>query len=108
EGRIGDEGGTLVPARVREVVRRRFERLDPDVGAVLEVGAIAGRFTIADLVRASGVQRSVVAAAVDRGTAAGLVVAAEQAPGHFVFAHGIVRDAVREGLPAARRGELHE
>jgi hypothetical protein len=28
--------------------------------------------------------------------------------GHFVFAHAIVRDAVREALPAQRHGALHE
>ena len=72
---------TLVPARVREVVRRRVERLGDEACAVLEVGAVAGRFTIADLVRAAGVSRAAAAAALDRGTAAGLVTAASQAPG---------------------------
>ena len=97
---------TLVPTRVREVVRRRVERLGDDTTAVLEVGAVAGRFTIADLVRAAGVARPVAAAAVDRGIAAGLVSA--HGPGQFGFAHGIVRDAVREALSEARRGEIHE
>ena len=31
-----------------------------------------------------------------------------QAPGHFAFAHGIVRDAIREALPEQRRGAVHE
>ena len=31
-----------------------------------------------------------------------------QAPGHFTFAHGIVRDAIREALPEQRRGAVHE
>ncbi len=108
EGQLGTDTGSLVPARVRDVVRRRVERLGPEVCAVLEVGAVAGRFTIADLVRAAGVSRAAVAAAVDRGTSAGLVTAASQAPGHFAFAHGIVRDAVREALPEQRRGTMHE
>jgi hypothetical protein len=108
EGQLGTDTGTLVPARVRDVVRRRVERLGPEVCAVLEVGAVAGRFTIADLVRAAGVSRAAVAAAVDRGTSAGLVTAASHAPGHFAFAHGIVRDAVRDALPEQRRGTLHE
>ena len=106
EGRSATTTSTLVPARVREVVRRRVERLGDEPCAVLEVGAVAGRFTIADLVRAAGVSRAVAAAALDRGTSAGLVAAAE--PGHFAFAHGIVRDAVREALPEQRRGALHE
>jgi hypothetical protein len=97
---------TLVPTRVREVVRRRVERLGDDVTRVLEVGAVAGRFTIADLVRAANVTRPLAAAAVDRGIAAGLV--SPHGPGQFGFAHGIVRDAVREALSEARRGEIHE
>jgi eukaryotic-like serine/threonine-protein kinase len=108
-GRLGDDGGTLpplVPTRVREFVRRRVERLGPDVGEVLEVGAVAGRFTIADLVRAAGVTRAAVATALDRGASAGLVVA--DAPGHYAFAHAIVRDAVSEALPERRRSALHE
>ncbi len=91
---------------MREVVRRRVERLGDDTCRVLEVGAVAGRFTIADLVRAAGVTRPLAAAAVDRGIAAGLV--SPHGPGQFGFAHGIVRDAVREALSEARRGEIHE
>ena len=93
---------------MREVVRRRVERLGDEACAVLEVGAVAGRFTIADLVRAAGVSRAAAAEALDRGTAAGLVTADRQAPGHFTFAHGIVRDAIREALPEQRRGAMHE
>jgi len=111
EGRLGEDGGTvppLVPTRVREFVRRRVERLGPEVGPVLEVAAVAGRFTIADLVRAAGASRPVIAAALERSTGAGLVVSAAGAPGHFAFAHAIVRDAVSETLTERRRGELHE
>ncbi len=49
-----------------------------------------------------------VAAALERSAGAGLVVSAGDAPGHFAFAHAIVRDAVSEALTDRRRGELHE
>jgi hypothetical protein len=101
-------GAKGVPVRVREVVRARVEQLGPDTGTVLEAGAVAGRFTIADLVRASGVPRAAVAEAVERGEQAGLVTPDIDAPGHFAFAHAIVRDAVREALPGPRRAALHE
>ncbi|WP_196807164.1 serine/threonine-protein kinase [Candidatus Solirubrobacter pratensis] len=105
--RLASEGRLAgVPARVLEVVRRRVERLGPEAGRVLEAGAVAGRFTIADLVRASGAPRPEVVAALERGTAAGLVVNAGE--GHFAFAHAIVRDAVQEALTERRRSELHE
>ncbi len=111
EGRLGTDGGSLpplVPTRVREVVRRRVERLGPQTGEVLEVAAVAGRFTIADLVRAAGSARAQVVEAVEHAAAAGLVVAAPDQPGRFAFAHAIVRDAVQETLPERRRSELHE
>ena len=98
-----DDGSTLVPVRVRDVVRQRVERLGDDACAVLEVGAVAGRFTIADLVRAAGVPRAVAAAALERGDG-GRARGRGASPGHFAFAHAIVRDAVREALPEARRG----
>ena len=95
---------TLVPTRVREVVRRRVERLGDEACAVLEVGAVAGRFTIADLVRAAGVSRAVAAAALDRGTAAGLVVAAEPGPVRL-RARDRPRRRARGAARAAARGD---
>ncbi len=102
-GRLGD---VSVPESVREVVSRRVAQLGPQARRVLEAGAVAGTFTVADLVRASGAPRADVVAALDRGTAARIVVPDE--PGHFAFAHAIVRDAIREALPQRRRSELHD
>ena len=88
---------------------RAWSALGPDTGAVLEAGAVAGRFTIADLVRACrrapGRRWRRRSSAASR---AGMVLPDVDAPGHFVFAHAIVRDAVREALPGPRRGALHE
>ncbi len=109
EGRLGTDTGTLVPARVRDVVRRRVERLGPEVVRACSRSAPSpGGFTIADLVRAAGVSRAAVAAARrsrDGGRAGHRRPASA---GHFDFAHGIVRDAVRDALPEQRRGALHE
>ncbi|HET6551879.1 MAG TPA: AAA family ATPase [Solirubrobacter sp.] len=106
--RLFAAGGEGIPERVREVVRRRIDRLGTETGAVLEAAAVAGRFTIAELARAAGVPRPAVVAAVDCGATAGLLAPAPDAPGQFAFAHALVRDAVREALPAQRRGALHE
>jgi hypothetical protein len=102
----GAPGENAVPARVREAVRGRVAQLGAGAAAVLEAGAVAGRFTIADVARAAGAQRADVAAALDCGIEAGLIV--PHARGQFSFAHAIVRDAVREALPARRHGALHE
>ena len=100
EGRLGDDTGDArarARARGRAPARRAARRRRP--ARVLEVGAVAGRFTIADLVRAAGVSaRRGRGGAATAAPAAGLVVAASE-PGHFAFAHGIVRDAVRDALP---------
>jgi hypothetical protein len=104
-GRLLATGQEGVPARVREVARQRVEQLGADAAPVLEAGAVAGRFTIADLARVSKVERSVVAAALDAGATAQLLV--QEDDGHFAFAHAIVRDGLREALPGPRRGALH-
>ncbi len=101
----GAEGET--PLRVREVVRARVEGLGPDVSTLLQAAAVAGRFTVADLVRVAGASRDGAATAIERGVTARLLTRAPDDPGHFVFAHAIVRDALREGLPERRQGELH-
>jgi hypothetical protein len=105
--RLAAGGAGEVPLRVREVVRVRLEELGPETGPLLEAAAVAGRFTIADLVRVAGAPRDAAAAAVERGVAARLLARAPDDPGHFLFAHAIVRDAAYEGLPERRRAELH-
>ena len=47
-----------VPARVREIVRARVERARSATRELLEAGAVAGRFTIADLVRVPAAYRA--------------------------------------------------
>ena len=56
----------------------------------------------------SGVPRAAVAAAVERGESRGHDRRRPEAPGHFAFAHAIVRDAIRDALPGPRRAALHE
>src|SRR4051812_26634410 len=95
-----------VPARVREAVRGRVDALGPGAAAALELGAVAGRFSIAGLAAASGRSRAEVAAALEPALSGGLVVGDE--PGRYAFTHAIVRDAVYDDLPPARRAALHE
>ena len=103
------EAGRLpaaVPARVREAVRARVDALGEHAAGVLEVGAVAGRFSISGLAAAGGHDRAHVAAALEPALAAGLLVNEE--PGRYAFAHAIVRDAVYDDLAPARRAQLHE
>ena len=110
-GALGGDGSelpALVPDRVREVVGRRLEPLDPETREVLAIAGVVGRpFTIARVARVGGLGREVVARALEPALAGRLVEARPDAPGMFGFAHAIVRDAVYDELAPALRARLH-
>ena len=98
----------LVPDRVREVVGRRLEPLDPATREVLAIAGVVGRpFTIAGVARVGGLGRENVAVALEPALAGRLVEPRLDAPGRFGFAHAIVRDAVYDELTPAQRARLH-
>ena len=107
----GDSGETLpalVPDRVREVVGRRLEELEPATRDVLAIAGVVGRpVTIARVARIGGLDRETVAEALQPALAGRLVQARPDAPGRFGFAHAIVRDAVYDELPPTLRARLH-
>ena len=104
----GAELPALVPDRVREVVGRRLEPLDPATREVLAIAGVAGRpFTIAGVARVGGLGRESVAVALEPALAGRLVEPRADAPGRFGFAHAIVRDAVYDELTPALRARLH-
>jgi len=104
----GAELPALVPDRVREVVGRRLEPLEPATREVLAIaGVVARPFTISGIARVGGLGRESVAQALQPALAGRLVEARADAPGRFGFAHAIVRDAVYDELPPALRARLH-
>ena len=107
--RRGGELPALVPDRVREVVGRRLEPLDPATREVLAIAGVVGRpFTIAGVARVGGLGREV--GRPGAGARAGRAARGGRAPtrpGPFGFAHAIVRDAVYDELPPALRARLH-
>ena len=110
-GELGGDGATLpalVPDRVREVVGRRLEPLEPATREVLAIAGVVGRpFTIAAVARVGGLGREDVAQALQPALAGHLVEPRPDAPGRFGFSHAIVRDAVYDELPPAQRARLH-
>ena len=110
-GALGGDGAevpALVPERVREVVGRRLEPLEPATREVLAIAGVVGRpFTIAGVARIGGLGRENVAQALQPALAGRLVEARPDSPGRFGFAHAIVRDAVYGELPPALRARLH-
>jgi hypothetical protein len=110
-GELHGDGATLpavVPERVREVVGRRLERLQPDTREVLAIAGVVGRpFTIAGVARIGSLPRENVAQALQPALTGQLLEARADAPGRYGFAHAIVRDAVYDDLAPALRARLH-
>jgi hypothetical protein len=110
-GELHGDGATLpaiVPDRVREVVGRRLEPLQPATREVLAIAGVVGRpVTIAGVARIGGLGRESVAQALQPALSGRLLEARPDAPGRFGFAHAIVRDAVYDELSPALRARLH-
>ncbi|HWC26799.1 MAG TPA: AAA family ATPase [Solirubrobacteraceae bacterium] len=109
EGRLDDPPGELpLPESVRETIRRRLEPLDESAMETLELAAIIGRtFDLATLERVSPLGRDRVLAAVDEAAALGVVVPVAGTLGEYRFGHGLIRDTLLLGMPAARRMSAH-
>jgi hypothetical protein len=103
-----DLSRVAVPDSVRDVIRGRVARLGPDAPAVFTVLSFArDAFTtvLADHLVEIGPEG--VMDVVDAGLAAGLLIDAPGRPGFYRFAHSLVRHVFYNGLPAARRAEMH-
>ena len=109
EGRLHDPPDELPrPDGVRETIRRRLEPLDARAGETLELAAIIGRtFDLATLEQASPLDRDGVLGALDEAAALGLVVAVPGTLGQYRFEHGLVRETLLIGMPAAARMNGH-
>jgi len=97
------------PARIRDTLAGRLERLGGDDRRVVEVLAVAGGATPHGLVAAvAGLDDARLGAAVDRLRAAGLVVE-EDGPGAVSYGagHPLVLEVVYADLAAVARRRLH-
>ncbi len=109
-GAVTADALRAVPDGVRDVLRRRFDRLPPAALSVLRLAAAAGREADVEvLVRAATAATPAVEDAVldglDAGLAAGLLT--EPGPGRIRFAHALVRDTLYADTSGLRRARLH-
>jgi tetratricopeptide (TPR) repeat protein len=97
-----------VPAGVREVIRRRVDRLPAQTVTVLNVAAVLGRrFDLSLLEAVVQLPGDELLEQVESALATGLVAESALVPGSFEFTHDLVRDTLLHDLSGARRGRLH-
>ena len=104
----GAARGFDVPDSVRDVIARRLARLPEETSEILALAAVQGdRFDLAVLSEAADQPHVAVLRALDPAVGARLVTEADGSPVAQRFVHALVRHTVEDGLPAARRMELH-
>jgi DNA-binding SARP family transcriptional activator len=100
-----ESGQVKVPEDPGAAVRERVARLGPRVVALLEAAAVAGwRFDFEVVKPATGLTTHEALAALEQVLEAHIVE--EDGAGHH-FHHSLVREAIYEALPVARRAALH-
>lgn len=92
-------------ASLREAVADRLDLLSARVREVLRLGALLGdTFSVSDLAVMSGLPMPDLTRMVDVAVAAGVLTAE---PLGLAFRHRLVRDVLREQIPAGMRAALH-
>jgi DNA-binding CsgD family transcriptional regulator len=111
EGRLATAaapGQPDVPVGVRDVVRRRLDRLPKPTRELLVLGAVVGRqFDLAVLAAVSDLGEDDVVDVIESALSAGVVAEADAPVGRFRFSHALIRDTVYGELSAVRRATLH-
>lgn len=110
EGSLREDavGFAPVPTGVREVIRRRLERLPPQTTTVLTVAAVIGRrFELGLLARLVELSEDELLDRVETAVAIGVVSEGDAPIGTFVFTHDLVRDTLQAALGGTRRARLH-
>ena len=97
-----------IPSGVRDAVRQRLTTLPSDTTDALELGAVIGREFDAPIVaRALGRTGPDVLATLQPPLELGIIAPVGAQHGRFQFRHALIRDAIYESLPPARRVALH-
>ena len=103
--RGGDRG---VPETVKDLLLRRLRRLDAAVRDALAAAAVLGSaFELAALERITGADEEALLDAMDAALAEHVIVERAGTPGHYAFAHILIREAIYGQLSSGRRARLH-
>jgi DNA-binding CsgD family transcriptional regulator/tetratricopeptide (TPR) repeat protein len=97
-----------LPRGVREVLRRRLDRLGVQSRRLLELASLVGStFAAGFLARVSGAEPERVLGLLDEAVGAHLLDQVAERPGWFCFPHALVRETLSEGLGAVDRLRSH-
>jgi DNA-binding CsgD family transcriptional regulator len=98
-------GGGGGPVSLAAAIEARLGFLSARAAAVLRVAALLGaRFSVRDLAVVAGLQAPELVTVVGEAVAAGVVV---ESGLDLVFRHGLIQQALADGMPAGVRAELH-
>jgi hypothetical protein len=107
EGQVTDPM-LRIPEELRGLIRRRLVGLSTEAVSNLKVASVVGReFELRVLQRISRLGVGRLTDALAEAERAGIVSEDPAVPGHYAFSHELVREALYEDLPAARRLKLH-
>ncbi len=113
-GQLGGAEGQVtdpmlrIPEELRGLLHRRLAGLSTEAVANLKVASVVGSdFELRVLRRVSRLSVGRLSEALAEAERAGIVSEDASAPGRYVFSHELVREALYDDLPAARRLKLH-
>jgi class 3 adenylate cyclase len=113
EGQLAG-GASSVPARltiprgVIEFIKGLIQPLAEDARNVLDIASVVGRdFNLNRLEAASGLPREALTDLLDQAESLELVHEVRGAAGRYSFRHALIREALYDALPSARRRRLH-
>lgn len=111
EGHLVDAGpldDMGIPPTVRDVLRRRLDRVPDQAVTLLGIASVLGNEVEPGLLRhVADVSLDHIADQLDLAEAAGFLVRHPTRPGRYRFAHELVRAAILDALPALHAAALH-
>jgi DNA-binding CsgD family transcriptional regulator len=94
-----------VPVSLAAAIQGRLEKLNAETTAALRWAAVLGaEFSVTDLALVTGRSAEELAGVVEQAVAAGVVA---RAGARLAFRHGLIRQALYEGMPTSLREALH-
>lgn len=103
-----EPGSESLPLGLRELIRRRLDRLAPDVTTLLETASAMGPdFDVPVLAGATGTEASELDHALAAADFARLIKPVDGPGLRYTFSHDVVRSALYDAIPPVRRSATH-